>query len=141
MSWNYDTSLERIQNHLDNMGEIEIEKLSKAADLNNLLTETCCREIHGAHVYFTVANFSGLASEDASNEDAYKALIQALHVYEREVSHIVEDNDKFDAFRVHFQGAKLHALLYRPIDKTNELAISAFFLLVVLKDFVSRVFN
>ena len=141
MSWNYDTSLERIQNHLDNMGEIEIEKLSKEADLNSLLTETCCREIHGAHVYFSVSNFSRLASEDASDEDEYKRLIQALHIYEREVSHIVEDEDKFDAFRVHFQGAKLHALLYRPIDKTKELAIAAFFLLLVLKDFVARVFN
>lgn len=141
MNWNYDKSMERIQNHLDNMGEIEIEKLTKAADLNNLLTETCCREIHGSHVYFTVTNFSRLASEDASDEDEYKRLIRALHIYEREVSHIVEDEDRFDAFRVHFQGAKLHALVYRPIDKTKELAIAAFFLLLVLKDFVAHVFN
>src|SRR5260370_32544374 len=141
MSWNYDTSLERIQDHLDNLGEIEIEKLSKEADLNSLLTETCCREIHGAHVYFSVSNFSRLASEDASDEDEYKRLIQALHIYERKVSRIVEDEDKFDAFRVHFQGAKLHALLYHQIDKTKELAITAFFLLLVLKDFVGKVFN
>jgi len=141
MSWNYDKSLERIQDHLDNMGEIEIEKLVREADLNNLLTETCCREIHGAHVYLTISNFQRLASEDASDEDEYKRLIQAVHIYQREVSRIAEDENKFDGLRVHFQGPKLHALFYRPIDKTQKLAIKAFFLQLVLKDFVSVVFN
>lgn len=141
MSWNYDTSKDRIQKHVDNMGEIEIEKLKREADLNNLLTEIECREIHGAHVYFHVCNFAKMATETASHEDDYKRLIQALHVYQREVARIVEDDDKFDGLRVHFQGARLHALFYRPIDKTERLSVKAFFLLLVLKDFVKSVFN
>lgn len=139
MSWNYDDSKERIGNHLDNMGEIEVEKLIREADLNSLLSETKCREIHGAHVYVHITNFSRIASDSVADETEYKRFIQAVHVYQREVSHIVEKI--FDGLRVHFQGPKLHALFYRPIDKTEKLATKAFLLQLVLKDFVSSVFN
>lgn len=139
MGWKYEKSLERIGKHLDNMGEIEIEKLVREADLNSLLSETRCREIHGAHVYVYVTNFSRIATESIPDETEYKRFIQAVHVYQREVSHIVEKI--FDGLRVHFQGPKLHALFYRPIDKTEKLATKAFLLQLVLKDFVSSVFN
>jgi hypothetical protein len=74
MSWSYDESLERIGKHLDNMGEIEIEKLVRGADLETLLTETCCREIHGAHVYVDVSNFARRVSRiPMSTRDLSKA--------------------------------------------------------------------
>jgi len=139
MSWEYQKSLDRISNHLDNMGEIEVERLVREADLNNLLTETRCREIHGAHVYVYITNFSRLATESIPDETEYKRFIQAVHIYQREVSRIVESI--FDGLRIHFQGPKLHALFYRPIDKTEKLATKAFLLQLVLKDFVSAVFN
>ncbi len=139
MSWNYDISLERIGKHLVNMGEIEVEKLVREADLNSLLTETHCREIHGAHVYVYITNFSRIATECIADETEYKRFIQAVHVYQREVAHIVEK--MFDGLRIHFQGPKLHALFYRPIDNTEKLATNAFLLQLVLKDFVSEVFN
>ncbi len=139
MSWNYKNSLERIGKHLENMGEIEIEKLVREADLDTLLTETCCREIHGAHVYAHVPSFARIATQSIADETEYKRFIQAVHIYQREVSRIVENI--FDGFRVHFQGPKLHALFYRPIDDTEKLATKAFLLQLVLKDFVSSVFN
>src|SRR5258708_5029647 len=108
MSWSYDESLERIGKHLDNMGEIEIEKLVREADLETLLTETCCREIHGAHVYVDVSNFARIATESVTDTNEYKRFIQGIHIYQREVSRIVETI--FDGLRVHFQGSKLHAL-------------------------------
>src|SRR5262245_14644849 len=116
MAWDYDRSMDRIKAHLDSMDEIEVSKLVREADLDNLLTETCCREIYGVHVYVDVSNFSELASCDPEESDDYKRLIQAVHIYQREVSRIVEDAGIFDGFRVHFQGPKLHALFYRPID-------------------------
>lgn len=87
MSWEYQKSLDRISNHLDNMGEIEVEKLVREADLNNLLTETRCREIHGAHAYVYITNFSRIATESIPDETEYKRFIQAVHIYQREVSH------------------------------------------------------
>lgn len=139
MSWNYDDSLKRISEYLDNMGEIEVEKLIREADLNSLLTETRCRDIHGAHVYVYITNFARIASESIADETEYKRFILAVHVYQREVARIVETI--FDGLRIHFQGPKLHALFYRPIYKTEKLATKAFLLQFVLKDFVSSVFN
>jgi class 3 adenylate cyclase len=139
MIWNYDDSLNRIGEHLDNMGEIEVEKLVREADLNSLLTETRCREIHAAHVYVYITNFARIASESIADENEYKRFIQAVHLYQREVSRIVEGI--FDGLRVHFQGPKLHSIFYRPIDKTKKLATKAFLLQLVLRDFVSSVFN
>lgn len=141
MGWNYDESLERIRHHLDNMGEIEVEKLRREADLGNLLSETRCREVYGAHVYVGVTNFAKLASEGTYFENDYKRLIRGIHLYQREVSRIVERDEMFDGLRVHFQGPKLHALFYRPIDDGEVLASRAVLLQLVLKDFVASVFN
>lgn len=141
MSWNYDESVERISSHLDSMGEIEVQKLKREADLDNLLSETKCREIFGAHVYAEVSNFAELASDGAYSKDDYKRLIRSIHLYQREVSRIVEKEEMFDGLRVHFQGPKLHALFYRPIDNGEELASHAVLFQLVLKDFIENVFN
>lgn len=141
MAWDYTRSKDRIQKHLDNMGEIKVEKLKRDADLNNLLSETCCREIYGAHVYVHVSNFAHLASQDADDQDTYKEFIRAMHLYQREVARIVEGEDIFDGVRIHFQGPKLHALFFRPIDDGAKIATKAVLLQLVLKDFVSSVFN
>ncbi len=141
MSWNYDQSLERIHQHLDNMGEIEIAKLKREVDLGNLLSETKCRKIYGSHIYVQISNFPELASNGAYFRDDYKRLIRGVHLYQREVSRIVEKGEIFDGLRVHFQGPKLHALFYRPIDDDEELASRAVLLQLVLKDFVASVFN
>jgi class 3 adenylate cyclase len=139
MGWEYDRSRERIRRHLDAMGEIEVAKLGRLADLESLLTETTCREIYGAHVYAKVTNFAQLASCASDEDDTYKRLIQALHLYQREVSRIVEQ--VFDGLRVHFQGATLHALFYRPVDDGAALATRAVLLQFVLKDFIRTIFN
>jgi class 3 adenylate cyclase len=140
MSWNIDRSRERIKKHLDNLGEIKIGKLVREADLDSLLSETCCREIFGAHVYASVSNFSTLAAE-ITTESEYRRLVQAVHIYQREVSRLVETAESFDGVRIHFQGSKLHALFYRPIDDTQELAVRAFLIPMVIRDFVRNVFN
>jgi class 3 adenylate cyclase len=139
MSWNYETSLKRIKERLETAGQIEIEKLVRDADLRNLLSETVCREIFGAHVYVDLPNFAKLASEIEGEE--YRRVIQAVHLYQREVTRIVEDEEMFDGVRVHFQGPKLHALFFRPIDASADLAAKAVLLQAVLREFVATVFN
>ena len=141
MAWNYDRSRERIRAHLDGLGEIEIKKLVREANLDDLLTETQCREIYGAHVYVDISNFSRLASEEFDSDDDYRRLIQAVHLYQREVSRIIEAESAFDSYRVHFQGPRVHALIYRPINDGETQAIRAVLLQLVLKDFVRTVFN
>ncbi len=138
MSWDKKRSLDRIQKHLDGMGEIEVKKLAREADLEQLLSETTCREIYGAHVYIQVPNFAHLASNGLYAQDDYKRLIQGVHTYQRAVTRIVEG---LGGTLVHFQGPKLHALFYRPIDNAKKLASRAVLLQLVLKDFVKTVFN
>ena len=138
MSWNYQRSMDRIRTHLENMGDIEVEKLRREADLEQLLSETTCRDIFGAHVYVQVSNFARLASDGPYAEDDYKRLIQGVHIYERAVTRIVEG---LGGMLVHFQGSKMHALFYRPIDDGEELATRAVLLQLILKDFVKTIFN
>ena len=138
MSWNLKDSKERIQKHLDEMGEIEIMPLVREADLDTLLSETRCRDILGSHIYVDVSNFTRLASQDVDGDD-YKRLIQGVHLYQREVGRIIKDI--FDSTRIHFQGPKLHVLTYRPIRDEKELASRAMLMELVLKDFVVSVFN
>ncbi len=138
MSWTYQRSLERIQRHLHNMGEIEVSKLVREADLEQLLSETVCRKIYGTHVYMQISNFARLASDSTSDQAGYKRLIQGVHIYQREVTRLVQG---FGGALVHFQGPKLHALFYRPIDDGIELATRAILLQLTLKDFVKTAFN
>ncbi len=139
MSWNYQTSLDRIQKYIRELGEIHVEKLLRDADLSTLLTPTNCRQIYGTHVYVDVPNFALIASQ-ADGED-YRRVLQAIHIYHREVARIVEDPDIFDGVRIHFQGPKLHALFFRPIDSGEKLSTKAMLLQIVLRHFVSDVFN
>ena len=141
MGWDYKQSKDRIQKHLDNMGEIKVEKLVREADLNTLLSETNCRQIYGAHVYVHVSNFARLLSKDQEDKAEYKRVIRALHIYQQEVGRIVESDAIFDGLRIHFQGPKLHAIFYRPIDKSEKIASKAVLLQLVLMDFVRNVFN
>ncbi len=141
MSWDYVKSVGRIRHHLDyldQVGPLSVSKLRREMDLENL-SETNCREIYGAHVYISVSNFSALVSSSTYASDDHKRLIRAVHLYQREVSRIVEDI--FDGVRVHFQGAKLHALFYRPIDNGTMIAVRAMLLPLVIKEFLRDVFN
>ena len=141
MSWNYDKSKKRVKDHAASIGKITVEKLKKEAALETLLSETNCRQIFGTHLYFNIGNFQTLASAATDNKDEMRRLVQAVHVYQREVTRIVEGADTFDAVRVHFQGPKLHALIYRPIDDGKKLSLRAVLLALVLRDFTHSVFN
>ena len=138
MAWKYEDSLARIQLHLNSIGELEVSKLTREADLENLLSETTCRDIYGAHVYVQVSNFARLVSDGVYAQDDYKRLIRSVHIYQRELTRIVEG---LGGIVVHFQGTKLHTLFYRPIDDSKKLAVRAVILQLVLKDFVRNVFN
>ncbi len=141
MSWDYKETKKRVKDHIASIGKITVEKLKKEADLETLLSETNCREIYGAHLYFNIGNFAALASAATDNKDEMRRLVQAVHIYQREVTNIVETSDMFDAVPVHFQGPKLHALMYRPIDDGKKLSSRAVLMSMVLRDFVRSVFN
>jgi class 3 adenylate cyclase len=138
MSWDQKKSTERVQTDLDNLPEIEVKKLEREADLENLLSATNCREIYGAHAYLDVANFSFITAL-GENEDSLKSFVKAVHIYQRQLAWIVEI--VFDGIRVHFQGSRLHVLFYRPIGDGKTLATRTVLAMLVVRDFLRYVFN
>lgn len=130
MGWNYDVSLKRVNEHLKNMGEIEVESLDREMDLENL-SETKCRQIFGAHIYAEFRNLSTLINTMTAKTDRQR-VIQATHVYQREVARIV---DAVGGVRIVFQGGRAHALIYRPIRNATKIATKAALLQLVLDRF------
>jgi len=120
------------------MQPIDVSDLTKSMDLEHVVSENQCKRIFGVHVYATLTNFAQLASS-LPEGDGYKDWVIALHLYQQEVFHIVEH--LFGGYFVHFQGAKLHAVLYQPFHDTQALAVRAVLLQLVLDDFVHTVFH
>ena len=139
MAWTKSKSEKRIADHLASMADIEIKPLEREVqDLSAVLSESKCREIDSAHVYADISNFADLASGDPEKAPAqYRKIIRMMHVYQRMITKLVE---AFGGVRVHFQGPRLHALIYRPTD-ANVRARRAVLLEVAIADFVANVFN
>ena len=139
MSWSEAKAQERVKEQLKSIGEIEVKPLAReVTDLEALLSETTCRDIFGAHVYVDVTNFTELSS-NAMERDSYKRLIQATHVYQRELTRIVEN--VFGEFRVHFPGLQDTRFVLPAVNADESIATRAALLLLVTSDFVRSVFN
>src|SRR5260370_2170628 len=100
------------------MQPMNISGLTKEMDLEQAVSENQCKRIYGVHVYALLTNFAHLASSIPEGE-AYKELIIAVHLYQREAVRIVEQ--VFGGICFHFQGPKLHALLYQPFQDHQAL--------------------
>lgn len=130
MTWNFGVSDKRVQEHLDGMGEIEVKPYTREMDLDNL-SETRCRRIFGAHIYAEIRNLSSLVSTRTSKTERQE-LIQATHLYQREVSRIAK---AVGAERIHFQGGRAHFLIHHPIEDDKGIATKAALLQLVLDRF------
>ena len=142
MPWDYNESRKRVCAHIEELETIVVEPLKKEADLNELLTERNCRQIYGAHLYAHPSEFSALADlplESDAEIEFYRRIVRAVHIYQREVSYIVEN--VFDATRIHFQGVRLHGLVYRPIRDPQSIARRAFLQALVLSQWARDVYN
>lgn len=64
MSWNYDTSLARAQRKLEEVADVEVSKLNREMDFENISLKRA-KKIHGAHIYVDVPRRSSRA--EASN--------------------------------------------------------------------------
>jgi class 3 adenylate cyclase len=141
MSWNYHTSLNEIQQHVTRMTSkpIRISPLDEDLD-RTALSEFQCKRVYGAHAYVSIPAFARLASRvyDTEGVESYQELTHAIHLYQQEVFRIVR---LFDGYQVHFQGPKLHAILYKPLGDGTAIAIRAILLQLVLNDFLHQVFH
>src|SRR5262249_25126202 len=135
MTWNYETSHDRVSAHLASLGEIEVEPLVREMDLSNL-SETRCRQIFGAHVYAEAKSLPEGVMEDSDKADQQE-VVQQVHIWQREVARIAA---AVGAVRIHFQGGRIHALVYRPIRDAEAISTKAIALQLIL-DRASLVFD
>lgn len=132
MSWNKERSAARIRAIDDRIPAIEISRLERKMDLDNV-TLGKPKIVEGVHVYAAVANEAAHITDllDPSDQDGAKRPLRAVHLWQREIGRIV-CND-FDAAKIHFQGTRLHGLVYRPIGSQTEVVGRAVALAMRLK--------
>ncbi len=121
MSWDYDRSLQRSWTKYEETDGTTVTPVTKKTDFDNI-SLTGPRRVRAAHFYLDVANFTALLGRDpeaGTDED----MLRRLHLYAREVTRVVEND--LDATKVHFQGAKLHALAYRPVSDDTAMVVKA----------------
>lgn len=129
MGWDYESSLKRVQVAYDATSDLTVSKVVRETDLENT-TLTKPRLVTGAHFYVDVTNYQALLAADpitmpGSDDDVGggEDLLHRSHLWAREVSRVVQRD--FEATKVHFQGPKLHALVYRPIGDDQAMVVKA----------------
>lgn len=138
MSWNYDTSLVRAQRKLEEVADVEVSKLNREMDFENISLKHA-KKIHGAHIYIDVANFDAVVDEAFGSDGDEEELLRRQHIYARELTRVVEKD--FPAAKVHFQGPRLHVVVYRPIDDDAAISIVAAATAAAVAVSVTELFN
>jgi class 3 adenylate cyclase len=124
MGWNRDRSIERIKRADKNISEITVTPLTREMNLENV-TLTKPKSVTGVHLYSAVVNEAGHITDalDVADQDAARSPLRAVHLWQREISRVVCTD--FGAAKIHFQGTRLHALVYRPVSDEQEIAMCA----------------
>lgn len=140
MSWNKQKSMERIRRIDRDIPTIEVSRLQRKMNLDNV-TLGKPKVIEGVHVYSAVANEAAHITEplDPGDQEAALAPLRAVHLWQRELGHIVSKD--FDAAKIHFQGTRLHALAYRPVGDVIEMVSRAVALVHAIDITTRRAFN
>jgi class 3 adenylate cyclase len=119
--WDYDRSLNRVRRRYDEVAEIEISDLTRPIDFEKI-SLLHPRRVRGVHLYADITNFPAIVGDNLSDRDARKVL-RRLHLEHREVTRVCEAG--FGAAKVHFQGPRLHAVTYLPINDDEEIVVGA----------------
>jgi hypothetical protein len=137
VAWDYDRSLERIKQKHAEVADVQVSKLTREMDFDNIALNHPKR-VHGAHVYVDVPNFPDIVGRNLE-DGCEPELLRRLHLHARELTKVCEHD--FDAAKVHFQGPKLHAVVYRPIDDDEAILRCALALAAAARRTVEEVCN
>lgn len=138
MAWDYQRAKQRVEKADFANYEINIQPLSKSMDFNNLGTHDV-RRVEGANLYFDVSNYSQLIESVGNDQQKIKKVIRAISVLRRLYTDQILP--MHDAARIQMQGARLHAICYKPYDNESARLTLAVYAAVSLATYVKRVFN
>ncbi|WP_255217118.1 hypothetical protein [Myxococcus sp. AM010] len=114
MAWSRAAARARMMDSYEQMDDIDLRPLVREMDLENLGLSQA-RTVTGVHVYLDVANFQSLLEARRENTAELKKLLRHLTVFQRQVERLFRQQDGA-AVRVHFQGARLHFIVFKPYD-------------------------
>ena len=99
------------------------------------------KRITGVHLYSAVDNEAAHVTDffDVDDREAARAPVRAVHLWQRELSRVVCTD--FDAAKIHFQGTRLHGLVYRPVGSIHEIAARAIVLARAIEITTAQAFN
>jgi class 3 adenylate cyclase len=132
--WNESDARERLQKSYDETKDLELKPLTKEMNLENL-SPTKCRIVTGVQLYLDVVNLEALLEEAGEDKEKLSKLLRHVHVYERLITDLLYEWD--GAEKVHFQGARLHAVVYKPYD-TSDVSDPAVKRLTAARDFAAQ---
>jgi class 3 adenylate cyclase len=140
MSWNRINAIERIQRIQHSIPAITVTPLQREMNLDNV-TLGKPKRITGVHLYSAVTNEAAHITDllDLSDCDSARAPTRTAHLWQRELNRVVCKD--FDAAQIHFQGTRLHALVYRPVSDIAEIVGRAVVLAHALHITTAQAFN
>lgn len=122
------------------MPAFELTRLTRLMNLSNI-TLPKPKTVEGVHLYVAICDEAAKITEqlDVDDRDGARAPLRAVHLWQREVSRIIASD--FDAAKVHFQGTRVHILVYRPVGSPAELCARAIALVHAIDLTTRLVFN
>jgi class 3 adenylate cyclase len=118
MAWDGSRSLERAKAKWSETDGLTVSDLVRETDFDSTALKNP-RKVDGAHVYVDIPDFRCLLGTG----DPDPVVARRLHLWAREVTKVVETD--FEATKVHFQGPRLHAVVYRPVGDAKKIAVKA----------------
>lgn len=135
MVWTVEDSVTRAGKAWADTEGVVVCDLVREAEFENTTLKRP-RRVTAAHVYVDVPGFRALITGADALPDV--AVARQLHLWGREITRVVERD--FDAAKVHFQGPRLHAVVYRPVGDQAIVAVRAVLLAAAVRA-TARAFN
>ena len=88
MAWDYDRSLERIKQKHAEVADVQVSKLTREMDFDNIALNRPKR-VHGAHIYVEIPNFPDIVGRNLE-DGCEPELLRRLRLHARELTKVCE---------------------------------------------------
>src|SRR6185437_7977195 len=119
--WDQRRAVEHIENKLGDVEEVVVKDYVRDMTLENIKTNEAYR-VDGVHVYADIINLDGiLGTTSTEGVTSHKRALLFLNQHYRAVSRILDDTD---TKRIDFHNQRLHAVVTKPYNTTENAEIT-----------------
>lgn len=113
-NWDEDRAAERIGKRIKEVDTVEVKDYVRDMSLENIPTNKAYR-LNGTHLYCDIVNLVEMLGKE--NESDHRKALRFLNLHYRAVNRVLA---AVDAIRVDFAGPRLHAVITKPYDKSDD---------------------